>query len=120
MGKNQDLIIAIQSSGDALSVCLLQDNESPVLLCGDPSLRQSETLAPMLAQLGVSDWSRVRLIAAGVGPGSFTGIRLGLAAAQGLGMARDIPVHGVSNFDLVRWVTGRENVAVRYNNDTFF
>ncbi len=37
-----------------------------------------------------------------IGPGSFTGLRIGLAAAKGMAAALSIPVVGVSHFDLVR------------------
>lgn len=41
------------------------------------------------------------LLAVGVGPGSFTGLRIGIATARGLGAGRDLPVAGVCTLDAV-------------------
>ena len=47
-------------------------------------------------QLNVDD---IGLLAVGLGPGSFTGIRVGLAAAKGLALPRKLPIKGASSFD---------------------
>jgi tRNA threonylcarbamoyladenosine biosynthesis protein TsaB len=70
--------------------------------------RHAEHLAPsitsVLMQAGVvrTDLSAVVV---GVGPGPYTGLRVGLATAQGLGFALRIPVHGVCTLDAIAWAS---------------
>lgn len=44
-------------------------------------------------------WSEVDLVAVGLGPGSFTGLRIGIATARGIGVGAGIPVRGVCTLD---------------------
>lgn len=44
-------------------------------------------------------WPAINLIAVGVGPGSFTGLRVGIATARALGSSRRLPVRGVGTLD---------------------
>ncbi len=46
-------------------------------------------------------------VAVGIGPGAFTGLRVGLATAQALGVALSIPVYGVCTLDVLAHATGR-------------
>ena len=84
------------------------------LLCGDRLVAtraeamgrgQAERLMPlmeeMLAEAGIG-WRDLSRLGVGVGPGNFTGIRIGVSAARGLALALDIPAVGVSGFDAIR------------------
>jgi len=62
-----------------------EDRHGDVLL---PRVRE------LLARAGIA-LARVELIAVGIGPGSFTGLRIGLASAKGLALATGLPVRGV-------------------------
>jgi tRNA threonylcarbamoyladenosine biosynthesis protein TsaB len=60
---------------------------------------QSEALMPLLHQVMAKaglGWTDLDLIAVTVGPGSFTGLRIGLAAARGFALALDVPIAGVT------------------------
>ena len=64
--------------------------------------RHSSELLPALAALlerAGRDWSQVESIAVGVGPGTFTGLRIGVATARGLAQALGVPLLPVSSLD---------------------
>src|SRR5690242_6381125 len=61
-----------------------------------PVTQGQEKLLPEMARAVMSGAQGIDLVAVTVGPGSFTGIRAGLALAHGIGLASGVPVIGVS------------------------
>lgn len=94
-------ILAIDTCCGAVSACILDSgSDKPIAQRSESMARgHAEALAPLLEQL-MSDveggFAGLDRIAVTAGPGSFTGIRIGLATARAVGLALDIPVVGVS------------------------
>lgn len=68
----------------------------------ETSMKHGEQVAPLIQQvLAEAGWAPTDLtgIVVGVGPGPFTGLRVGLVTARTLGFALDIPVHGICTLD---------------------
>ena len=71
---------------------------------GDRPMKHGELLAPMIDQALIRAGVRrqdLTGIAVGVGPGAFTGLRVGLVTARTLGLVLGIPVHGVCSLDVL-------------------
>lgn len=91
--------LVIETATAACSVALLDnghvaDSRHEVVGRG-----HAERLVPMIAEL--DGGGRAALILVDVGPGSFTGVRVGIAAARGLGLGWQVPVRGFSSLALV-------------------
>ena len=96
------LILAIESSAKAASAALCRDGELLSLSFQRSGLTHSRTLLPMIEDLlKNTDTPKTALeaVAVAVGPGSFTGIRIGVATAKGLCWGLDRPAIGVSTLE---------------------
>ncbi|HEX3499131.1 MAG TPA: tRNA (adenosine(37)-N6)-threonylcarbamoyltransferase complex dimerization subunit type 1 TsaB [Stellaceae bacterium] len=96
-------ILALDTSGAACSVAL-RDQAGRLLAHRFEALQRghAERLMPMLREAmeeAAVDFAGLALIAVTTGPGSFTGIRVGLAAARGLALASGLPILGVTAFE---------------------
>jgi tRNA threonylcarbamoyladenosine biosynthesis protein TsaB len=95
-------VMALETSTLAGGVALLEDGHPVGEISLDVALTHSERLMAMVDQL-LRDcrWTLGELsgLAVSVGPGSFTGLRVGIATAKGLALALDVPVAPVPTLD---------------------
>ena len=105
------MILAIDTSTAACSAALFERDGACIAHKDELIGRgHSERLVPMLHEM--LDGRRADRILVGVGPGSFTGIRVGIAAAQGLAIAWDCELKGMSSIALLAaGAQGAEPVA---------
>lgn len=89
-------ILALDTTGWVLSVTLWEDGRELAFLEDSQERNQAATL-PQLVQEVLRE-TKIDHILVNTGPGSFTGIRLGLAFAKGLAMGWGLPLKGIDSF----------------------
>jgi tRNA threonylcarbamoyladenosine biosynthesis protein TsaB len=94
-------ILAIDTALGACSACIMQAGEAEPLARESMLMERghAEALLPLLDRLASQvegGFDSLGRVAVTVGPGSYTGLRVGIAAARGIGLAAGIPVVGVA------------------------
>jgi tRNA threonylcarbamoyladenosine biosynthesis protein TsaB len=92
-------VLALSTSSPALSIALVDGRRVVARHHELIGRGHAEALVPAIAAL--LGGRRADAIMVDIGPGSYTGIRIGIAVARALGVAWGVPVHGVSALSLV-------------------
>ncbi len=107
------MILALETSDIWLSVALWDENNQKTLLeqnLGLPAqhaallasvVKASQAFIRQTLQETVSFEQAITAVAVAIGPGSFTGLRIGLSFAQGFCFARNVPIVGISNHQVL-------------------
>ena len=108
-------ILAIETSGKPAGTAVVTDGVLTASYYQNSGLTHSKTLLVMVESMLVNldiKISDIDMIAVAKGPGSFTGIRIGVAAAKGLAWGLDIPVCGVSTLEAIARQTNVPDVLI--------
>ena len=103
------VILAFEASTNQLSVAVYADGMIRAMKWAEAAVGQAASLVPLavlaLAEAEV-DFAMISHVAAGRGPGSFTGLRVSLAAAKGICLAHDLPGLGISGLEALAYSCG--------------
>ena len=97
-------LLAIDTAGNACSAALWHDGKIVSSRFLEMTRGQAEAVMPMIMCVmgeGRMEFSALDAIAVTIGPGSFTGLRTGLAAARGLALSRSLPLVGVTTTEAI-------------------
>lgn len=108
-------ILAVESSARTASVAIVEDNRLLSEVYTNSGLTHSQTLMPMAEaafDCAKIEFNSIDLFAVSIGPGSFTGIRIGVAAVKGLAQAYKKPCIGISTLEAISYnLSGQECIV---------
>ena len=96
--------LAIDTSSKRCSVCLLEDNNVLIDLYNDDEKTHSVKLMPMIDKaLKTTNLTldNIDLLSCSVGPGSFTGVRIGIATVKSFADVKNTPIVGISSLEIL-------------------
>lgn len=120
-------ILAVDTSSKLCSVAILEDKNLIKKLELDNGLTHSETLMPLIQQL-LNECSlslnNINLLVSDIGPGSFTGIRIGVSSCKAFSDSLNIPCVGISSLEVLAYNIQNDGVICSTidckNNNCYF
>lgn len=107
------MLLSLDSSAVTASVALTDGDRVIKSEFVNSGLTHSETLLPMVKRvMGDYEFSSLDAVAITAGPGSFTGVRIGVATVKGIAFAGNIPCYGVSTLEAIAYNFVDENCVV--------
>lgn len=119
-------ILSIDTSSKNACVAILEDNNVLIELNNEDEKTHSQKLMPMIKQafeslnLSLND---MHLIACGLGPGSFTGVRIGIATAKAFADSQNIPCVGITSLESLAYSLNHEGyicTLINANHDNVY
>ena len=98
-------ILAFETSAKAASVAIAEDGRLLGESYCNSGVTHSQTLMTMAEGL-IASCGQPDAVAVAAGPGSFTGVRIGVAAAKGYAWGAELPCYGVSTLEAMAWGLG--------------
>ena len=120
-------ILAVDTSSKLCSVAILEDKNLIKKLELDNGLTHSETLMPLIQQL-LNECSlslnNINLLVSDIGPGSFTGIRIGVSSCKAFSDSLNIPCVGISSLEVLAYNIQNDSIICSTidckNNNCYF
>ena len=120
-------ILSIDTSSKICTICIYEDNNVLIELNNDDERTHSQKLMPMIQKAFESvnlTLNDINLIACAKGPGSFTGIRIGIATAKAFSDVKKIPVVGVTSLEGLAYNLGSSGLICSLidakNNNVYY
>lgn len=114
------MILALETSSKVSSVAVATENRLLAEITTESKLTHSKTLIPHIEkvlQLANIEKSDLTKIAVSIGPGSFTGLRIGLAAAKAVAYALNIPIYGAPTLQSLAYHFPAPNLKITATMD---